>query len=560
MGKVKSDIEIARAAKMKPIQEILDGIDVPDKAEAYSPIGRYMAKIKSEYLENFKDKKDGKLILVTAITPTPAGEGKTTTSVGLCDGLNKIGKKSIVCLREPSLGPSFGMKGGAAGGGYAQVVPMEQINLHFTGDFHAITSAHNLLSALIDNHIYWGNKLNIDVRRIVWKRVMDMNDRSLRSIVVDLGGVANGYPRQDGFDITVASEIMAIFCLAKNLKDLEEKIGNITVAYTRDKKPIYAKDLNAQGPMTVLLKDAIRPNVTQTLENNPAIIHGGPFANIAHGCNSVIATKTGLKLSDYVVTEAGFGADLGAEKFINIKCRKSGLKPDCVVIVATIRALKMHGGVAKQDLKNENVKALNKGLVNLERHINNVRKFGLPVAVAVNHFITDTDKEIDEIMNFCKTLGVKSSICSHWSNGGEGTKDLANIVVDICSNKNSFKYLYEDKSPLFKKIQTIAQEIYHASEVVADTKIREQLKDFESKGFGNLPICVAKTKYSFSTDPNLKGAPSGHVVPIREVRLSSGAEFIVVICGSIMTMPGLPKIPAADSIKINDSGEVEGLF
>ena len=559
-SEIKSDIEIARAAKMKPIQEILDGIDVPDKAEAYSPIGRYMAKIKSEYLENFKDKKDGKLILVTAITPTPAGEGKTTTSVGLCDGLNKIGKKSIVCLREPSLGPSFGMKGGAAGGGYAQVVPMEQINLHFTGDFHAITSAHNLLSALIDNHIYWGNKLNIDVRRIVWKRVMDMNDRSLRSIVVDLGGVANGYPRQDGFDITVASEIMAIFCLAKNLKDLEEKIGNITVAYTRDKKPIYAKDLNAQGPMTVLLKDAIRPNVTQTLENNPAIIHGGPFANIAHGCNSVIATKTGLKLSDYVVTEAGFGADLGAEKFINIKCRKSGLKPDCVVIVATIRALKMHGGVAKQDLKNENVKALNKGLVNLERHINNIRKFGLPVAVAVNHFITDTDKEIDEIMNFCKTLGVKSSICSHWSNGGEGTKDLANIVVDICSNKNSFKYLYEDKSPLFKKIQTIAQEIYHASEVVADTKIREQLKDFESKGYGNLPICVAKTQYSFSTDPNLKGAPSGHVVPVREVRLSSGAEFIVVICGSIMTMPGLPKIPAADSIKINDSGEVEGLF
>jgi len=560
MGKIKSDIEIARAAKMKPIQEILDGIDVPDKAEAYSPIGRYMAKIKSEYLENFKDKKDGKLILVTAITPTPAGEGKTTTSVGLCDGLNKIGKKSIVCLREPSLGPSFGMKGGAAGGGYAQVVPMEQINLHFTGDFHAITSAHNLLSALIDNHIYWGNKLNIDVRRIVWKRVMDMNDRSLRSIVVDLGGVANGYPRQDGFDITVASEIMAIFCLAKNLKDLEEKIGNITVAYTRDKKPIYAKDLNAQGPMTVLLKDAIRPNVTQTLENNPAIIHGGPFANIAHGCNSVIATKTGLKLSDYVVTEAGFGADLGAEKFLNIKCRKSGLKPDCVVIVATIRALKMHGGVAKEDLKNENVKALNKGLVNLERHINNVRKFGLPVAVAVNHFITDTDKEVDEIMNFCKTLGVKSSICSHWSNGGEGTKDLANIVVDICSNKNSFKYLYEDKFPLFKKIQTIAQEIYHASEVVADTKIRDQLKDFESKGYGNLPICVAKTQYSFSTDPNLKGAPSGHVVPIREVRLSSGAEFIVVICGSIMTMPGLPKVPAADSIKINDIGEVEGLF
>ena len=413
MGKVKSDIEIAREAKMKPIQEVLNGLNVPDKPEVYSPIGRYIAKIKTEYLDTLKNKKDGKLVLVTAITPTPAGEGKTTTSVGLNDGLNKIGKKSIVCLREPSLGPSFGMKGGAAGGGYAQVVPMEQINLHFTGDFHAITSAHNLLSALIDNHIYWGNKLNIDVRRIVWKRVMDMNDRSLRSIVVDLGGVANGYPRQDGFDITVASEIMAIFCLSNDLKDLENRIGNITVAYTRDKKPIYAKDLNAHGPMTVLLKDAIRPNMTQTLENNPAIIHGGPFANIAHGCNSVIATKTGLKLADYVVTEAGFGADLGAEKFIDIKCRKSNLKPDCVVIVATIRALKMHGGVAKDDLKNENVKALNKGLVNLERHINNVRKFGLPVVVAVNHFITDTDKEVNALMDFCKTLGVKSSICKH---------------------------------------------------------------------------------------------------------------------------------------------------
>ncbi len=560
MGKVRSDIEIARQAKMKPIQEVLNGLDVPDKAEVYSPIGRYIAKIKTEYLNTLKNKKDGKLILVTAITPTPAGEGKTTTSVGLNDGLNKIGKKSIVCLREPSLGPSFGMKGGAAGGGYAQVVPMEQINLHFTGDFHAITSAHNLLSALIDNHIYWGNKLNIDVRRIVWKRVMDMNDRSLRSIVVDLGGVANGYPRQDGFDITVASEIMAIFCLANDLADLENRIGNITVAYTRDKKPIYAKDLNAHGPMTVLLKDAIRPNVTQTLENNPAIIHGGPFANIAHGCNSVIATKTGLKLADYVVTEAGFGADLGAEKFIDIKCRKSNLKPDCVVIVATIRALKMHGGVAKDDLKNENVKALNKGLVNLERHINNVRKFGLPVVVAVNHFITDTDKEVNALMDFCKTLGVKSSICKHWSDGGEGTKDLANIVVDISNNKNTFKFLYEDKMPLFKKIQTIAQEIYHASEVVADTKIRDQLKDFESKGYGNLPICIAKTQYSFSTDPSLKGAPSGHVVPIREVRLSSGAEFIVVVCGAIMTMPGLPRVPAADSIKLNDKGEIEGLF
>ena len=508
MEKVKSDIEIARVAKMKPIQEILDGINVPDKAENYSPMGRYIAKIKPEYLETLKNKKDGKLILVTAITPTPAGEGKTTTSVGLCDGLNKIGKKSIVCLREPSLGPSFGMKGGAGGGGYAQVVPMEQINLHFTGDFQAITSAHNLLSALIDNHIYWGNKLNIDVRRIVWKRVMDMNDRSLRSIVVDLGGVANGYPREDGFDITVASEIMAIFCLSNDLKDLENRIGNITIGYTRDKKPIYAKDLNAHGPMTVLLKDAIKPNVTQTLENNPAIIHGGPFGNIAHGCNSVIATKTGLKLSDYVVTEAGFGADLGAEKFLDIKCRKSGLKPDCVVVVATIRALKMHGGVSKDELKNENVKALKKGLANLERHIINVKKFSLPVAVAVNHFITDTDKEVSALIDFCKNLGIKASLCTHWSNGGEGTKDLANIVVEICEkNKSKFKLLYEDKIPLFKKIEKIAREIYHASEVVADTKIRDQLKDFEAKGYGNLPICIAKTQYSFSTDTSLKGSP-----------------------------------------------------
>ena len=561
MGKVKSDIEIARAAKMKPIQEILDGINVPDKAEVYSPIGRYIAKIKPEYLETLKNKKDGKLILVTAITPTPAGEGKTTTSVGLCDGLNKIGKKSVVCLREPSLGPSFGMKGGAAGGGYAQVVPMEQINLHFTGDFHAITSAHNLLAALIDNHIYWGNKLNIDVRRVVWKRVMDMNDRSLRSININLGGVANGYPREDGFDITVASEIMAIFCLSNDLKDLENRIGNITIGYTRDKKPIYAKDLNAHGPMTVLLKDAIRPNVTQTLENNPAIIHGGPFANIAHGCNSVIATKTGLKLSDYVVTEAGFGADLGAEKFLDIKCRKSGLKPDCVVIVATIRALKMHGGVKKDDLKKENVDALKKGIVNLERHINNIKKFNLPVAVAVNHFITDTDKEVNALINFCNNLKVKVSLCTHWSNGGAGTKELAKNVVEICDkNKNKFKFLYEDKISLFKKIETIAKEIYHASEVVADTKIRDQLKDFEAKGYGNLPICVAKTQYSFSTDPSLKGAPSDHVLPVREVRLSSGAEFVVVICGSIMTMPGLPKIPAADSIKLNNKGEIEGLF
>ena len=557
----KSDIEIAREAKMQPIKEILDKINVPDEPEAFSPMGRHIAKINLEYLDKLKSNKDGKLILVTAITPTPAGEGKTTTSVGLNDGLNKIGKKSIVCLRAPSLGPSFGMKGGAAGGGYAQVVPMEQINLHFTGDFHAITSAHNLLSALIDNHIYWGNKLNIDVRRVVWKRVMDMNDRSLRSIVVDLGGVANGFPRQDGFDITVASEIMAIFCLATDLNDLEKRIGNITIGYTRDKKAVYAKDLNAQGPMTVLLKEAIRPNVTQTLENNPAIIHGGPFANIAHGCNSVIATKAGLKLSDYVVTEAGFGADLGAEKFLDIKCRKSGIKPDCVVIVATIRALKMHGGVAKDDLKKENIDALKKGLVNLERHINNTRKFGLPVTIAVNHFITDTDNEMNALLDFCKTLGVKASKCTHWSDGGEGTKELAKNVVEICEeNKSTFKYLYEDKLPLFKKIEKIAQEIYHASEVVADTKTRQQLKDFEEKGYGNLPVCIAKTQYSFSTDPNLKGAPTGHVLPVREVRLSSGAEFIVVVCGEIMTMPGLPRVPAADSIKLNAKGEIEGLF
>ena len=556
----KTDIEIAREAKMKPIQEILNSINVPDKAEVYSPIGRYIAKIKLEYLEKLKDKKDGKLILVTAITPTPAGEGKTTTSVGLSDGLNKIGKKSIVCLREPSLGPSFGMKGGAAGGGYAQVVPMEQINLHFTGDFHAITSAHNLLSALIDNHIYWGNKLNIDVRRVVWKRVLDMNDRALRSININLGGIANGFPREDGFDITVASEIMAIFCLSNDLYDLEKRIGNITIAYTRDKKPIFAKDLNAQGPMTVLLKDAIRPNVTQTLENNPAIIHGGPFANIAHGCNSVLATKTALKLSDYVVTEAGFGADLGAEKFLDIKCRKSGLKPNCVVIVATIRALKMHGGLNKDELKTENLNALKKGLVNLEKHISNIKKFGLPVTVAINHFVLDTEKEIDVVINFCKKLKIKVSTCKHWEKGSDGTKELANDVVELCEEKSEFKFLYNDDVSLFKKIETIAKELYGASEVIADTKIREQLKNFQDNGYQKLPICVAKTQYSFSTDPSLKGAPSGHVLPIREVRLSSGAEFIVVVCGAIMTMPGLPRVPAADSIKINEKGETEGLF
>ena len=561
MKEVKSDIQIAREAKMQPINDILAKINVPDESAAFSPIGRHIAKINLDYLDSLKDKPDGKLILVTAITPTPAGEGKTTTSVGLNDGLNKVGKKSIVCLREPSFGPSFGMKGGAAGGGYAQVVPMEQINLHFTGDFHAITSAHNLLSALIDNHIYWGNKLDIDVRRIVWKRVMDMNDRSLRSININLGGIANGFPREDGFDITVASEIMAIFCLSNDLEDLEKRIGNITIAYTRDRKPVYAKDLKAQGPMTVLLKDAIRPNVTQTLENNPAIIHGGPFANIAHGCNSVIATKTGLKLADYVVTEAGFGADLGAEKFLDIKCRKSNLKPSCVVIVATIRALKMHGGVSKDDLKNENVDALKKGLVNLERHIENVKKFGLPVAVAVNHFIKDTDNEVKALIEFCDGLGVKASLCTHWSNGGEGTKELANHVVDLCEkNDAKFKFLYESKTPLFKKIETIAKEIYRADDVIADTKIRDQLKSFEAAGYGDLPICVAKTQYSFSTDPGLKGAPTKHSLPIREIRLSSGAEFIVVVCGAIMTMPGLPRVPAADSIKLNKDGEIEGLF
>ncbi|MDB9739133.1 formate--tetrahydrofolate ligase [Candidatus Pelagibacter sp.] len=561
MSEVKSDIQIAREAKMQPINDILAKINVPDESTAFSPMGRHIAKINLEYLDTLKDKKNGKLILVTAITPTPAGEGKTTTSVGLNDGLNKIGKKSIVCLREPSLGPSFGMKGGAAGGGYAQVVPMEQINLHFTGDFHAITSAHNLLSALIDNHIYWGNKLDIDVRRIVWKRVMDMNDRSLRAININLGGVANGFPREDGFDITVASEIMAIFCLSNDLEDLEKRIGNITIAYTRDKKPVYAKDLKAHGPMTVLLKDAIRPNVTQTLENNPAIIHGGPFANIAHGCNSVIATKTGLKLADYVVTEAGFGADLGAEKFLDIKCRKSDLKPSCVVIVATIRALKMHGGVAKDDLKTENVEALKKGLVNLQRHVENVKKFGLPVAVAVNHFIKDTDNEVKALIEFCDTIGVKASLCTHWANGGEGTKELASHVAELCEkNEDKFKFLYESKTPLFKKIETIAKEIYRADEVIADTKIRDQLKSFEDAGYGDFPICIAKTQYSFSTDPSLKGAPTGHSLPIREIKLSSGAEFIVVICGAVMTMPGLPRVPAADSIKLNKDGEIEGLF
>jgi len=561
MGSVKSDIEIARAAKMKLIKDVLAKLNVPDEPSAFSPMGRHIAKLNLEYIDKLKE-KNSNLILVSAITPTPAGEGKTTTSVGLCDGLNKIGKQTVVCLREPSLGPSFGMKGGAAGGGYAQVVPMEQINLHFTGDFHAITSAHNLLSSLIDNHIYWGNKLNIDVRRIAWRRVIDINDRALRHININLGGVANGYPREDGFDITAASEIMAIFCLSNNLKDLEEKIGNITVAYTKEKKPIYAKDLNAHGPMTVMLKEAIRPNVTQTLENNPAIIHGGPFANIAHGCNSIIATKMALKLSDYIVTEAGFGADLGAEKFLNIKCRKGNIQPNCVVLVATIRALKMHGGVKKDDLKKENVEALKKGLPNLERHIKNIKKFGLEITVAINHFITDTDKEVKIIEEHCSKLGVKANLCMHWAKGGEGIKELANHVVELCkkAKKDNFKFLYSNDIDLWKKIEIIAKEMYGASEVMADTKIRDQLKKMQDDGFGKLPICVAKTQYSFSTDPNLKGAPKGHSIPIREIRLSSGAEFIIVICGSIMTMPGLPRVPAANSIKLNEKGEIEGLF
>ena len=561
MSSIKSDIEIARAAKIQPINDIFTKISVPDDPEAFSPMGRHIAKLNLGYIDKLKE-KNSNLILVTAITPTPAGEGKTTTSVGLCDGLNKIGKKSIVCLREPSLGPSFGMKGGAAGGGYAQVVPMEQINLHFTGDFHAITSAHNLLSALIDNHIYWGNKLDIDVRRIVWRRVVDLNDRALRSINIGLGGIANGFPREDGFDITVASEIMAIFCLTNNLKDLEKKIGNITVAYSRDKKPIYAKDLNAHGPMTVLLKEAIRPNFVQTLENNPAIIHGGPFANIAHGCNTIIATKTALKLSDYVVTEAGFGADLGAEKFLNIKCRKANIKPSCVVLVATIRALKMHGGEKKESLKKENIETLKKGLPNLERHIQNVKKFGLEVIVAINHFITDTDKEVKVIEEFCAKLNVTVNLCMHWAKGSEGIKDLAKNVVEHCkkAKKDDFKFLYTADTSLWIKIEKIAKEIYGASEVVADTKVRDQLKKMEEDGFGKFPVCIAKTQYSFSSDPNLKEAPMGHVLPIREVKLSSGAEFIVVLCGTIMMMPGLPRVPAANSIKLNDKGDVEGLF
>jgi|TARA_B100000925_G_C22003692_1_gene472562 formate--tetrahydrofolate ligase len=551
-----SDIEIARKANKKNIKEIASKLKL-DENDLH-PYGHHTAKIDFNKITEKKEKS--KLILVTAITPTPAGEGKTTTSVGLSDGLCKIGKQSIVCLREPSLGPSFGMKGGAAGGGYAQVVPMENINLHFTGDFHAITSANNLLASLIDNHIYWGNKLQIDTRRVSWKRCVDLNDRALREITANLGGIANGYPRTDGFNITVASEVMAIFCLATDLEDLERRLGNITVAYTRERKPIFAKDLNAHGPMTVLLKEALMPNLVQTLENNPAIIHGGPFANIAHGCNSIIATKTSLDLSDYVVTEAGFGADLGAEKFLDIKCRKGNLAPSVVVLVATIRALKMHGGVDKKDLQTENIKAVVDGTSNLKRHIENIQKFGLPVVVAVNHFVADTDKEVEALKDECKKLNIDAITCKHWANGGEGTVDLAEKVVELAEEKNNFKYIYEDDLPLIEKVRKIAKEIYRAEDVIADKKILDQLAQFEEAGYAKFPICIAKTQYSFSTDPNNKGAPLNHSIPIREVRLSSGAEFIVVICGEIMTMPGLPSVPAADSIRLNDQGEIEGLF
>jgi formate--tetrahydrofolate ligase len=556
---VKSDIEIARAATLEPIVNVAKKIGI-DASSVFN-YGHHKAKISLDFIKSLENKPDGKLILVTAMTPTPAGEGKTTTTVGLGDGLNAIGKKAIVCLREPSLGPCFGMKGGAAGGGFAQVVPMEDINLHFTGDFHAVGAAHNLLSALIDNHIYWGNELGIDVRRITWKRVLDMNDRSLREIVSSLGGPGNGYPRETGFDITVASEVMAILCLATDLEDLERRLANIVIGYTRDKKAICAKDLNAHGAMTVLLKDAFMPNLVQTLENNPAFVHGGPFANIAHGCNTVLATKTALKLGEYVVTEAGFGADLGAEKFFNIKCRKAKLTPSVAVIVATIRALKMHGGVTKDELSKENLKAVEAGLVNLGRHIRNIGQFGIPAVVAVNNFTTDTEAEFKLVQKYCSELGVEAILCTHWANGSKGTADLAKKVVELSeSGTQQFRNLYEDSIPLWEKVNTIAKSIYGASEIVADKVVREQFKMYEAAGYGNFPICMAKTQYSFSTDPNLKGAPSGHVVPIREIRLSAGAEFIVVVTGEIMTMPGLPRIPAANSIQLNKKSEVEGLF
>ena len=555
----KSDIEIARAADVQPIHRIGERLGIP--SESLMLYGSTKAKVSFEHIESLKDKPDGKLILVTAITPTPAGEGKTTMSVGLCDGLNRIGKNTIVCLREPSLGPCFGMKGGAAGGGYAQVVPMEDINLHFTGDLHAIGTAHNLLSALIDNHIYWGNALEIDERRVTWRRAMDMNERALRDIVTSLGGVANGFPRQTGFDITVASEVMAIFCLARNLKDLQEGLSRIVVAYTRARKPIMASDLMAEGPMTTLLKDALMPNLVQTLENNPAFIHGGPFANIAHGCNSVLATTTALKLADYVVTEAGFGADLGAEKFFNIKCRKAGLRPAAAVIVATVRALKMHGGVARADLGEENVEAVRNGLENLGRHIGNIRKFGVPSVVGVNQFTADTDAEIAVVMDYCESLGIDAFVCSHWADGGAGTAAIAAKIAEIAdSGVADFKLLYDDELSLWDKIRTVSKEIYGADDATADSAVMKQIEQYEADGYGNFPVCMAKTQFSFSADPDLKGAPSGFTVPVREVRLSAGAEFLVVICGAIMTMPGLPRTPAANSIHINDAGQIEGLF
>ena len=556
---VKSDIEVAREAKMRPIVDVATKIDIP--AEKLLNYGPYKAKLSSEFVDSLSAKKDGKLILVTAISPTPAGEGKTTTTVGLGDGLNRIGKKAMSCLREPSLGPCFGVKGGAAGGGYAQVVPMEDINLHFTGDFHAITSANNLLAALVDNHIYWGNKLDLDERRIAWRRVIDMNDRALRQIVNSLGGVANGFPRQDGFDITVASEVMAILCLAKDLGDLQRRLGNIVVGYTRDKKPVLARELNADGAMTVLLKDALMPNLVQTLENNPVFIHGGPFANIAHGCNSVLATKTALKLCDYVVTEAGFGADLGAEKFFDIKCRMAGLKPDAVVIVATIRALKMHGGVAKDDLKTENVAAVEKGAANLKRHLENLRKFGVPPIVAINKFINDTDAEVAAVMKAAEEAGTKAFLCSHWADGGAGIEDLAKHVVEVAdSGQANFKPLYPDDMPLWEKIRTVAQEIYRADDIAGSSAVLAQVKDLQDAGYGHLPICVAKTQYSFTTDPNVRGAPTGHEIPVREVILAAGAEFIVAVCGDIMRMPGLPRVPSSEKICLNEKGQIEGLF
>ena len=555
----KSDIEIAREANKKPIQEVGAKLGIP--TEDLLPFGHDKAKVSAEFIKAQAGKPDGKLVLVTAINPTPAGEGKTTTTVGLGDGLNRIGKKAAICIREASLGPCFGMKGGAAGGGYAQVVPMEDMNLHFTGDFHAITSAHNLLSAMIDNHIYWGNALDIDIRRVAWRRVMDMNDRALRSIVCSLGGVANGFPREAGFDITVASEVMAILCLANDLDDLEKRLGDIIVAYRRDRTPVYCRDIKADGAMTVLLQQAMQPNLVQTLENNPAFVHGGPFANIAHGCNSVVATKTALKLAEYVVTEAGFGADLGAEKFMDIKCRKAGIAPDAIVIVATVRAMKMNGGVKKDDLGAENVEAVKKGCANLGRHIENVKSFGVPAVVGINHFVTDTDAEVQAVKDYVANLGSEAILCKHWANGSAGIEELAKRVVEIAeSGQAQFSPLYPDDMPLFEKVETIAKRIYRADEVLADKKIRDQLKAWEADGYGNLPVCMAKTQYSFTTDPNMRGAPTGHSLPIREVRLSAGAGFVVVICGEIMTMPGLPRVPSAEAICLNDGGQIEGLF